>query len=225
MSICKDISQLIANNLTEILRLRNNFKVKPDGSYVSQGDLLCQSIIVDYLKDNHPQYAIISEETWKEGIEDDYFNCIVIDPIDGTENFVSGLSEWGVGVSVYNESKHVDSLIALPELHKYLYTGVTPLKYKSRIVGLSSSLTKEDLLLQEEGYEYRIMGCSMYNLFNAVTGSFNRYINNKGANCWDILPGLNLALENNCVVTLNDKPYAGEFLKPGAKYCFAIRQK
>ncbi len=215
----------ISTNLTEILRLRRNFKLKTDKSYVSSGDLLVEKIVFDYFSLNYPSHEIISEEmdfpphkTWNE-----LGNYIVVDPIDGTENFVSGLREWGVGVSIYTKGKHEASCIYLPELDEVLLSGQSVEKYKSRIVGLSSSLTRDDLLkLPKDGVEYRIIGCSMYNMLAAIKGSFLRFENVKGVNCWDILPGLNLALEHGLACFVNDKPYAGQILFPIEKYRIKI---
>ena len=58
----------------------------------------------------------------------------------------------------------------------------------------------------------------MYNMLNVIKGSFKTFQNNNGANSWDILPGLNIALENNLSVFVEGKEYNGEFLQPNKKY-------
>jgi myo-inositol-1(or 4)-monophosphatase len=63
---------------------------------VSKGDLLVQEIVAIFIQQTLPNHQLISEEMapfannkWnKDG------NFIVLDPIDGTENFVSGIKEW-----------------------------------------------------------------------------------------------------------------------------------
>ena len=42
-------------------------------------------------------------------------------------------------------------------------------------------------------------GCSI-NMYYVIAGSFKSYVDTNGGFIWDILPGLNLALENNCEV-------------------------
>jgi hypothetical protein len=59
-------------------------------------------------------------------------------------------------------------------------------------------------------------------MFNVITGSFSSYENFKGARIWDILPGLNLALEHKLSVTVEGRKYQGEFLNPLEKYRFKI---
>lgn len=224
MSILSSIHSEINNSLNKILELRNQKVLKNDDSFVSQGDLLTEKIVTDYLKKEYPSYGIISEESpelFRESLSKE--NIIVIDPIDGTENFVSGLKEWGVALCFYHKGKHVESLLYLPELNMTLKTGDKIKRFESRIAGLSSSLTKEDLVKLESGYEYRIIGCCVYNMYNVVTGRYATFENPKGAYVWDILPGLNLALEHGLEVIVNNQKYHGELLNPTQKYTFKIR--
>jgi myo-inositol-1(or 4)-monophosphatase len=223
MDICLDIKAIIISNLPQILSLRDKKIKKDDDSFVSQGDLLCESLVKDYIRINLPDFYLISEESPEEN-KYNYTqkNIIILDPIDGTENFVSGLKEWGVAVCVYIDGIHQQSMLALPELDSYIITGDKFEKFESRIAGISSSLTKEDILKLEPGFEYRIIGCAVYNMYNVITGSFFSFENPKGAKVWDIIPGLNLALENNLNVNINGKEYHGELLEPDKKYCFRI---
>jgi myo-inositol-1(or 4)-monophosphatase len=225
MSICEAIIIEIKLHLNDIISLRQSFVSKSDGSYVSKGDLLVQSIVIDFLKKYLPCHVLISEElapfdntTWIP--TGSYF---VLDPIDGTENFVSGLREWGVGISIYTDGIHKESCIYLPEIGDEQCTGMPIKKYKSRIYGLSSSLNKSDLIgLPDNGFEYRIIGCSMYNMLAVVRGSFVVFENVNGVHCWDVLPGLNLALESGCEVLVDDRLYTGEILFPVKKYKIKI---
>lgn len=226
MTICNQIKEIILENLEFILALRNQKTQKEDGSYVSKGDLLCEQLIKNYLKENHPDFYLVSEETPEENLLNiKQKNILILDPIDGTENFVSGLKEWGVAVCVYKNQQHVESMLALPELNEYIITGDTFVPFESRIYALSSSLSKEDLLKLDEGYEYRIIGCCVYNMLNVVKGAYKVFENPKGAWIWDIIPGLNLALENNLNVNVNGKEYHGELLEPNKKYRFRITNK
>lgn len=226
MDICRDIQQIIQNNLQEILSLRDQKLKKEDDSYVSQGDLLCEKLIKEYIESELPGYFLVSEESPSDNLVNyTKDNIIILDPVDGTENFVSGLVEWGVAVCVYNNGKHKQSMLAIPELNSYMITGDKFERFESRIAGISSSLTRQDLLNLEEGFEYRIIGCCVYNMYNVITGAFNTFENPRGANVWDIIPGLNLALENGLSVTINNEPYNGELLAPDQKYRFKIKQK
>lgn len=227
MSICTEIKIVIENNLDSILVLRDQKQLKSDGSYVSKGDLFCESLIKGFLSDKYPEFFLVSEEfLFEQNLENiKNKNVLILDPIDGTENFVSGLKEWGVAVCIYIEGKHKESMLALPEIGEYLLSGQPFERFESRICGISSSLTKSDLLKLEDGFEYRIIGCCVYNMLNVVKGSFYSFENPNGAWIWDIIPGLNLALENNLNVVVNEKEYNGELLEPDKKYRFKVSQK
>lgn len=225
--ISQSLCERIQHSLPEILQGRGLIHLKEDNSYVSDGDLLIQSIAEDWLKESLPEYQLISEEMAPFGADWDSFgNYVVLDPIDGTENFISGLKEWGVGVSIYSCGRHRESCIFLPELGERQITGMPWQRHRSRIVGLSSSLTADDLskLPWRQGVEFRIIGCAMYNLLMAARGAFRAFENVKGVNCWDILPGLNLALEAGCKVWVDGEPYLGQMLFPVRKYRIRIEQ-
>jgi len=221
---CQAIVLEIKNNLHEILQLRNQFEKKADDSYVSRGDLLVQELVFGYLRAYLPHHRLISEELapYEDDVWDAGASYVVLDPIDGTENFVSGLKEWGVGLSIYTDGVHSQSCIYLPELDDVQFSGIPMQRFTSRIYGLSSSLSKDNLGALPDGYEFRIIGCSMYNMLSAVRGSFAVFENVKGVNCWDVLPGLNLALEHKCQVEVDGRPYKGEILFPTKKYKIKI---
>ncbi|NVN82672.1 MULTISPECIES: inositol monophosphatase family protein [unclassified Vibrio] len=220
MSICQKLVTEIKEQLELIVSFKSTKVKKSDDSFVSKGDLLVQEIVLDFCSRYLPEHTLISEELAPfEGYEWNLNGSyVVLDPIDGTENFVSGLREWGVGISIYTKGLHAESCIYLPELDEVAISGQPLEKFESRIHGLSSSLTKEDLSKLPEGFEYRIIGCSMYNMLNAVKGSYSRFENVKGVSCWDILPGLNLALEHGVNAYVNGERYNGQLLFPTQKY-------
>ncbi len=226
MTICTFIYSEIQKHLNLILTKRSDKYLKDDGSYVTEGDLLCEKIVKETIQNKYPEYFLISEETPELNSEHAKKDkVIILDPIDGTENFVSGLKEWGIALCVYESGKHVESMLALPELNCCLKTGDSFKKFSSRIAGISSSLTKEDILKLQPGFEYRIIGCSVYNMYNVITGSFYSFENPKGAKIWDIIPGLNLALENGLSVIVNNEKYDGKLLDPNKKYIFKIENQ
>src|SRR5690554_4867095 len=115
MSTLKSLECRIKNALDEVLILRSDFRKKEDDSYVSKGDLLVDQIVHEFIHETYNSVQLISEETYKGqpiNLKDTEY-IVVVDPIDGTENFVSGLREWGVGVSVYKNGLHHESMIAL----------------------------------------------------------------------------------------------------------------
>ena len=124
MDICTDIYNLLQDNLQKILSLRSSGRLKEDDTFVSDGDFLCQQLIFEYLASHLENYVVFSEESTNslDSIKDKEF-VVTVDPIDGTENFISGLKEWGVGVSIYRKGEHYQSMIALPELGVLIRSG------------------------------------------------------------------------------------------------------
>lgn len=215
----------VSKNLNKIIDLRASRKSKSDKSFVTEGDLLINDIVNDIAKKYFNNYEFVSEED-KNRIETANDSVtIVIDPIDGTENFTSGFPEWGISISVYKMGAHKASLLACPEMDLWIKTGDQVAKNYSRIRGLSSSLTMNEILELTQGHEYRILGCCVYNMINAIKGSFLSFENPKGAHSWDILAGLNLALEHNLKVTVEGNAYHGEYLQPTGKYKFKVENQ
>jgi fructose-1,6-bisphosphatase/inositol monophosphatase family enzyme len=217
-----DVKTAVRQNLEQIVSLRSERFLKDDQSFVTNGDLFLQTVILDILK-SEPDVTLITEEgSFSEVKPGAGGTIVVIDPIDGTENFTSGLPEWGISIACFKDFRHAGSLIGCPEMDLWLMSGDRVKKFKSRIRGLSSSLTMDELIKATQGHEYRILGCCVYNMINVIRGSFLSFENPKGAHSWDILGGLNLALENNLKVTVDGKPYTGEYLQADRKYRFSV---
>ena len=224
-NICENFKQIIINSMEDIKNLKNKTIQKSDNSFVSEGDLLVQKLIADEIKKNYNNYFFISEENdhkekWKR-----YNDFIVLDPIDGTDNFISGMKEWGVGISIFKDKEHTESMIFLPDMNITLKSGDKVSKNKSRIIGMSSRYFKKGLKPCDNNFEYRALGCSMINMYYVITGSFKSYVDTNGGFIWDILPGLNLALENNCEVYVEGEKYNGQFLSPDKRYKLEILNK
>lgn len=222
--LMQDLIELIYKNLDKIQSTRYEITLKPDGSPVTASDLFIEKLIQAHLTNKIPNITFVGEESFTDNsgvLHEGYY--ALLDPIDGTENFCSGLKEWGVSFTLWYGSIHLGSLLFLPELGEHLMTGDKIIPIKSRIRGFSSSICPEIIDGIAETRESRLMGCAVYNLYNVIRGSFNRFTNPLGAYSWDLLPGLMLALEHDCKITLEGKKYNGEFLAAGKKYRIDIQ--
>lgn len=219
-----EITKLIETNLKSITARRTKFVQKEDGSFVSEGDLLCDKILREYFKKRYPHLIYITEEAVRPNF-DTKGSYAIVDPIDGTENFISGLPIWGIGISIWEKGEHQFSMILLPELAIYISTDddAQKIEYFSRIHGLSSSLNETLFLKEIEGKrEVRIFGCCMFSMYLLVNSSLTSFSNPVGANAWDILPGIMIAQKNGLNILVNDKEYRGEILNFNKKYKFKI---
>jgi myo-inositol-1(or 4)-monophosphatase len=205
-------------------------ETKEDGSYVSNWDLNIQCFVSEKVRSNFPDFQLISEESPFHF--NSLGNYIVLDPIDGTENFVSGIPIWGVGVAFFVNSKLKASAVFFPEIGMYKYSKLLKVSelffrefrktsHKSRIVGFSSN-SNWSAALDNFGLENRVLGCALFNLTLAVNGSIDFIGSDAGSMVWDIAPGLLFALENNQTVFVNERKYFGEFLDPTQRHSFRI---
>mgnify|MGYP006274866113 CR=1 FL=1 len=227
MKVFKDIKKNVKQQLPDILKLRNSAQKKPDGSYVTGGDLLADSIVAAVIRQHNPAAIVVSEESTQEELDYDAISTndiYVVDPIDGTENFTSGLPEWGISVSHYSKGKHAASMLWCPEMDLWLDSKKPKIMptTRSRIAGISSSMRTEDLMNVTAGYEYRMFGCCVYSMIRTIRGSFLSFENPRRANSWDILAGLNIARINGLSVKVNGYDYTGDYLHSSVKYSFRI---
>lgn len=225
-ALMRGLMELIRTNYEAIEAARYDISIKTDGSPVTAADVLIENLIRTYLAKRIPQLAFIGEESFSPDLVGSVSGYhAILDPIDGTENFCSGLKEWGIALTLWHGPNHLGSLLYMPELGEHLMTGDKLKPVRSRIRGFSSSMCDEILEGMASTRESRLMGCAVYNLYNVIRGSFARFTNPRGAHAWDLLPGLMLALEHKCDVEVEGKPYHGEFLEPGRKYRVDIRHR
>jgi myo-inositol-1(or 4)-monophosphatase len=93
--------------------------VKNDTDHVTQADLRCQGIIVDRIKQAYPDHGFIAEEGEGGGIfkqpprgsEDIWW---VVDPIDGTANFVHGIPSFTVCIAAMHGGRPVVGAVFEP---------------------------------------------------------------------------------------------------------------
>lgn len=202
--------------------MREEVNFKDDDSPVTKADIWHEKLISQYLLKKIPEFIIIGEESYKGKLIPKNNWIAVLDPIDGTENFTSGLKEWGVALSIWKGDEHYGSALYLPELNNFIISGQKVRKYKSRIIGLSSSYNSEIGKIIENNKESRIIGCCVYNSYNVIMGSFAKFINPKGAYCWDLQASLMLALEHSCRVEVNGSKYDGRLLEPNKRHSVYI---
>jgi myo-inositol-1(or 4)-monophosphatase len=101
---------------------RVNPRRKPDASIVCDADLAAERYILEHLQTHFPGHNLISEErgrTW-HGAEYTW----VIDPLDGTSNYVAGLPWFGVQMALFHGATPILAGMYLP-VEGALYVGQT----------------------------------------------------------------------------------------------------
>jgi myo-inositol-1(or 4)-monophosphatase len=80
---------------------------KDDGSPVTDADLAADRAIRDVLKDRFPDDAILSEEAQDDDGRLSGSRCWIVDPIDGTEQFIERTGEFDVLVALVEDGRPV----------------------------------------------------------------------------------------------------------------------
>ncbi len=215
--------QSVILTIDENLRKPSNFFIKEDKSIVTDIDKLISKKIKVLCKHFFDDFSFISEEEITKNNRALY--TIVIDPIDGTENFANNIPIFGFSLAIYFNESHEYSLLYFPKLNLKLSSldeKTISTKQKSRIVALSSSMTLQEIITESKNYEeYRITGCATYNIFSVITKSFKNYYNPRACS-WDILAGINLAIQFNCKVLIDGEKYYGKYLQEDKRYSLSI---
>jgi myo-inositol-1(or 4)-monophosphatase len=79
--------------------------VKGPGDFVSQADLRAEAMLRDDLMKARPGYAFLMEESGASG-SDNWTWRWVVDPLDGTSNFLHGIPQWAISLGL--ERRHPD---------------------------------------------------------------------------------------------------------------------
>ncbi|MCO5258967.1 MAG: 3'(2'),5'-bisphosphate nucleotidase CysQ [Crocinitomicaceae bacterium] len=111
----------------EIMRIYHTSfqkELKSDGSPVTEADKLASSIIVNELKSTG--FPIISEEESKAAYEvrKDWETVWIVDPLDGTKEFIKQNGEFAVNIALVQEGKPIFGLIASPVHQQILFGGI-----------------------------------------------------------------------------------------------------
>ena len=107
------------------IKLRNeglNKKIKSDNTPVSNGDLEVNKIITKKLLELTPDIPIVSEETSHNKSKTDLKNFWLVDPIDGTSNFIHGIPHVGIIVAKMTNNEITDGVIYNPILNEFFWT-------------------------------------------------------------------------------------------------------
>ena len=97
-------------------------KIKSDNTPVSNGDLEVNEIISNKLKELTPTVPIISEETPDNKLTKNLKNFWLVDPIDGTYDYINDLDEFTINAGLIIERKPVAGLIYAPAKKRMFYS-------------------------------------------------------------------------------------------------------
>tara|TARA_B100001059_G_scaffold221963_1_gene245461 strand:+ start:501 stop:1274 length:774 start_codon:yes stop_codon:yes gene_type:complete len=97
-------------------------KIKSDNTPVSNGDLKVDKIISKKLQELTPKIPIISEETTDNKSSNDLRDFWLVDPIDGTYDYINNLDEFTINAGLIIDRKPVAGIIYAPSKKRMFYS-------------------------------------------------------------------------------------------------------
>ena len=100
---CMKASRSLIRDFGEIENLQ--VSTKAPGDFVTSADRRTEKILIEELQKSHPEYGIVTEES---GVinKSNSKNKWIIDPIDGTMNFLNGIPQFAISVG-YEEDNEI----------------------------------------------------------------------------------------------------------------------
>jgi len=203
-------------------------EIKEDKSPVSNGDLKVNELITNKIKDLTPNIPIISEETVdlkKKNVAKIFW---LIDPIDGTKEYIAGKDEYTLNAALVVNTIPVLGLVGVPKKSRLFYTYGSGESYliengktqkincekrqpKGKIVALSSVIKPSDIILnklKKFNVTSIVKMASSYKFCVIATGEYDIYAARERANEWDYAAGHAVAQNAGAIIkTLDEKPF------------------
>ncbi|MFV0411222.1 MAG: inositol monophosphatase family protein [Paracoccus sp. (in: a-proteobacteria)] len=112
MNVMIKAARKAGRSLVKDFREVENLQVsaKGAGDFVSRADREAERIIKEELRGARPNYGWVGEETGSEAGEDPTRRWIV-DPLDGTTNFLHGLPHWAVSIALEHKGEIVAAVV------------------------------------------------------------------------------------------------------------------
>ena len=202
-------------------------EIKNDKSPVSNGDLKVNELITNRIKELTPNLPIVSEETVNLKIKNKAKIFWLIDPIDGTKEYIAGKDEYTLNAALVINTVPVLGLVGVPKKNRLFYTYGPGESYliekesikkinckkkqpKGKVVALSSVVKPSDIILnklKEFNVTSIVKMASSYK-FCVIATLNDIYAAKERANEWDYAAGHAVAQNAGAIIkTLDGKPF------------------
>ena len=203
-------------------------EIKKDKSPVSNGDLRVNELITSKIKELTPNIPIVSEETVNLNIKNTAKIFWLIDPIDGTKEYIAGKDEYTLNAALVINTVPVLGLVGVPKKNRLFFTYAPGESYlidsgktkkincskqqpKGKIVALSSAIKPSNIILnklKEFNVSSIVKMASSYKFCVIATGEYDIYAARERANEWDYAAGHAVAQNAGAIIkTLDEKPF------------------
>ncbi|WP_210485187.1 3'(2'),5'-bisphosphate nucleotidase CysQ family protein [Microvirga antarctica] len=96
-------------------------RVKEDGSPTTLADLAAEELIIRRLNEVWPGVPVVAEETASDALPGTYF--FLVDPLDGTGDFIYGTGEYSVNIALVHGSRPVAAVVSAPAMGRIWIAG------------------------------------------------------------------------------------------------------
>ena len=187
-------SKILIKDFGEIEKLQVSKKGPYD--FVTNSDLKTEQIIIDELKKAKPNYSILSEEKGIENNKDEN-NTWIIDPIDGTINYLHGIPHFAISIALKSYDQIIAGLIYDPIKDEMFYAEKNNGAYfNNQRIKVSKKNKIEDCLFvagSKINYDNELLirnsGCAALDMAYVASGRYDGYFQ-KNINLWDIAAGI-----------------------------------
>lgn len=196
---CETASKFIIKDFGEVENLQISKKGPRD--FVTKTDKKVEQVLIDELSKNKKGYSFITEETGiiKNKNKDSVW---IIDPIDGTNNFLHGIPHFAISVALRVQNEIVTGLVFDPLRNDIFYAEKDNGSYFNNYRIRVSKRNEVDNCLFATSHDgakntklnVRHTGCAALDLAYVGAGKFDGYFHNK-INLWDIAAGLVIVKE------------------------------
>lgn len=177
----------------------SSINYKSDKSPVTDADIECSQFLVNALNKIFPNIPVVSEEMEDiENIRMQNHKYFLIDPLDGTKEFINNQDEFCIIIALLEHNKPIMGAIYAPKLNIYAYVDTenfefTGIKHSSFMpdVGLTSVYHHNqsvDSFYNEYGFETLKVG-SAIKFIKLALGHAKIYLRLEGSKEWDTAAG------------------------------------
>ena len=201
-------SKILIRDFGEIEKLQVSKKGPSD--FVTNSDLKVEKIILDELTKARPYYSIISEENGIK-INKDKNNTWIIDPIDGTVNFLHGIPHFAISIALKSKNEIISGLIFDPIKNEMFFAEKSNGAYfNNHRMRVSRKNQINDCLFVTGGKNninsnlpLRKSGCAALDMAYVAAGRYDGYFQDD-LNIWDIAAGIILINESGGILNKID---------------------
>ena len=181
--------------------------VKGPSDFVSNADTKAEKIIIEELSKAKKNFSIISEEDGSK-VNQDKNNIWIIDPIDGTTNFLHGIPHFAISIALKSNNEIVSGLIYDPIKDEMFYAEKNSgAFFNNHRIRVSNKKEINSCLFATGGKDdnkkidlnIRRTGSAALDMAYVASGGYDGYFQ-KNLNLWDIAAGVILVKEAGGIV-------------------------